>query len=207
MQAFQHAVIGLVDHFGYVGLFIAMMLGNIGAPIGTEIVLPAAGALTARGHLPSVVLTIIVAVLGELAGGTLGYAIGRFGGRPFVEKYGKYVRFHHAYLDKIDAFFDRHGSVAIFVFRFVPVLRGVAAIPAGISRMHLAAFYLWTALGSALFCGGLVWVGFAFGEHLDALMPLIHRYAKLAVVLCVAIALLWGGIALARNRRAARAGL
>jgi len=98
----------LIDHVGYFGLFIAMTLGNIGAPVGSEVVLPAAGALTATGHLPNLPATISVAVAAELVGQTLAYAIGRFGGRPFVEKFGKYVHFHHKELDKAHAFFERY---------------------------------------------------------------------------------------------------
>ena len=177
MEHLQQAVVSLVDHYGYAGLFVGLLLGNLGVPIGTELLMPAAGALTATGHLPSLWLTIAVCVAGELAGGSIGYAIGRFGGIPVIEKYGKYVHFTHDRLVVVHRFFERHGTFAIFVCRFLPVLRGVVAIPAGIAEMNLAHFYVWTFLGSAIFCTLLVLLGSALGSHLDAVMPLLHRGA------------------------------
>ncbi len=191
MEHLQQAVVSLVDHYGYAGLFLGLLLGNLGVPIGTELLMPAAGALTATGHLPSLWLTITVSVAGELAGGSIGYAIGRFGGIPVIEKYGKYVHFTHDRLTVVHRFFERYGTFAIFVCRFLPVLRGIVAIPAGIAEMNLAHFYLWTFLGSAIFCTLLVLLGNALGAHLDTVMPLLHRGAYaifgLAVVAIVVI--------------------
>ena len=190
MEHLAQLVIGLVDHYGYGGLFVALLLGNIGAPVGSELVLPAAGALTATGHLSALWLTILVAVLGELAGGTLGYAIGRFGGVPVIERYGKYVHFTHENLQKVHGFFERWGTFAIFICRFLPVIRGIVAIPAGIAEMNLAHFYLWTFLGSGIFCSALILLGYTAGDHLDAVMAMVHRggYAIAAVAVVVIVA-------------------
>lgn len=203
MEHLQHVVMGLIAHYGYVGLFVAMLLGNIGAPVGAEVLMPLAGGLVATGHLSSVWLVILAAVLGELAGGTVGYAIGRFGGVPFFERYGKYVHFGHEQLEVVHGFFERYGTFAIFICRFVPVVRGIVGFPAGIARMNLAQFYLWTFLGSLVFCGGLVALGHALGDHLDALLPAIHRGGTL--VLIVAIVVILGIVAVVRlrGRRAA----
>jgi membrane protein DedA with SNARE-associated domain len=184
--------VGLVDHFGYGGLFVAMLLANIGLPIGAEIILPAAGGLTATGHLPFLWATIAVATAGELAGATIGYAIGRFGGRPLIDNYGKFVHLNHTNLDRVHGFFERHGSFAIFICRFVPVIRGIVAIPAGLAEMNLAKFYGWYFLGSLVFCGGFVLLGNELGDHLDRVMPLVHKagFIVLAVAI-VAIAVIW----------------
>ncbi|HEY1868325.1 MAG TPA: DedA family protein, partial [Candidatus Cybelea sp.] len=131
MQHFEQAIIGLIDHYGYAGLFVALALGNFGVPIGSEIVLPVAGALTATGHLSNLWLTVSIALAGELAGGTVGYGIGRFGGVPVIERYGKYIHFTHDRLMRVHRFFERWGTFAIFVCRFLPFIRGVSAIPAG----------------------------------------------------------------------------
>ena len=190
MEHLQHAVVALIDHYGYVGLFVGLALGNLGAPVGTEIVLPVAGALTATSHLPSLWLTIVVALAGELGGGSVGYAIGRFGGVPLIERYGRYIHVTHDRLAVVHRFFERWGSFAIFVCRFLPVLRGIAAIPAGIAEMNLALFYLWTFLGSLIFCTGLILLGSALGNHLSAVLPLFHRgvYVALGIVVLAAIA-------------------
>lgn len=189
MQHFEHAVIGLIDHYGYAGLFVALALGNFGVPIGSEIVLPVAGALTATGHLSYLWLTISIALAGELAGGTVGYAIGRYGGVPIIERYGKYIHFTHERLMRVHGFFERYGTFAIFVCRFLPFIRGVSAIPAGIAEMNLGLFYLWTFLGSLIFCTFLIMLGSTFGTHLDAIIPLLRKggYLVLAVAVVAAV--------------------
>lgn len=192
MGHLQDIIIALVDHYGYGGLFIVMALGNIGAPIGSEVVLPLSGALTATGHLANVWLTIIVTVAGELAGGTVGYALGRFGGRPLVDRYGRYVHLTHANLDRVHAFFERYGSFAIFICRFVPVIRGIVSIPAGLAAMDLPQFYLWYAAGSIGFCGLLVFLGFELGDHLGSITPMLHKGGLvLAVAAVVVMIALW----------------
>jgi membrane protein DedA with SNARE-associated domain len=189
VEHLQQAIISLIDHYGYWGVFVGLLLGNLGAPVGTEIILPVAGALTATGHLNSLWLTIVVSLAGELSGGTVGYAIGRFGGVPLIERYGRYVHITHDRLVMMHRFFERWGTFAIFVCRFLPVLRGVAAIPAGIAEMNLVMFYLWTFLGSLIFCTLLILLGSALGAHLDAVLPLLRRGAYVIFGLAVVIAI------------------
>lgn len=189
MHAFTAFFLNLLQHAGYGGLFVVMTLANIGAPIGSEVVLPAAGAMAAKGFLPSVWLAIAVAVLAELFGQSIGYAIGRFGGRPFIDRYGKYVRFHHAEMERVESFFARYGRFAIFICRFVPVIRGIVGIPAGIAEMPLGAFYLWTFLGSLIFCGGLILLGNALGVHSHEVIGAVQKYALVIIaVIVVAVA-------------------
>lgn len=187
MGHLQDVIISLVDHYGYGGLFTVMALGNIGAPIGSEVVLPLSGALTATGHLANVWLTIVVTVLGELAGGTVGYAVGRFGGRPLIDNYGKYVHLTHENLNRVHAFFERYGSFAIFICRFIPVIRGIVSIPAGLAEMNLLQFYSWYALGSIGFCGALVFLGFEAGDHIDSITPVLHKGGLLIAIAAVAV--------------------
>jgi membrane protein DedA with SNARE-associated domain len=198
VEHLQQAILWLVDTYGYLGLFAALALGNIGVPIGTEIVLPVAGALTATGHLSNLWLTIAVSLAGELAGGSAGYAIGRFGGVPLIERYGKYVHFTHDRLMGVHRFFERWGTFAIFICRFLPVLRGVVAVAAGVAEMNLVHFYLWTFLGSLIFCSLLILLGNALGAHLSTVLPLLHRstYAFLGIVVVAIIA----GIVVMRAR-------
>jgi membrane protein DedA with SNARE-associated domain len=185
-------VVSFVDHYGYEGLLVVMALGNIGAPIGSEVVLPAAGALTATGHLPFLWLTILVTVAGELLGGTIGYAIGRFGGRPLIDNFGKYVHLTHENLDRVHKFFEKYGPFAIFICRFVPVIRGIVSIPAGLAAMDLMPFYLWYALGSLGFCGALVGLGYELGDHVSSITPLLHKGGLIAAIVAViVIVALW----------------
>src|SRR5579863_2711383 len=198
MEHFQQAIIGLIDHYGYAGLFTALVLGNFGVPIGSEIVLPVAGALTATGHLTNLWLTVLVAIAGELAGGSVGYAIGRYGGVPAIERFGKYVHFTHDRLVRVHSFFERWGTFAIFVCRFLPFIRGIVAIPAGIAEMNLVLFYLWTFLGSLIFCTFLILLGSALGTHLDTVLPLLRRGGY--IVLSVAVVAIAVTIVVMRKR-------
>jgi membrane protein DedA with SNARE-associated domain len=204
VEHLQQAIVALIDHYGYLGLFVGLALGNLGLPVGTEILLPLAGALTATGHLSNLWLTIIVALVGELAGGSVGYAIGRFGGVPLIERYGKYIHFTHGRLMQVHAFFERWGTFAIFVCRFLPVLRGIVAIPAGVAEMNLTLFYLWTFLGSLIFCTFLILLGGALGAHIDAVLPLLRRGGY--IVLGVAVLAVVATIFVMRKRASATSG-
>jgi len=204
MEHFQQAIIGLIDHYGYAGLFTVLVLGNFGVPIGSEIVLPVAGALTATGHLTNLWLTILVAIAGELAGGSVGYAIGRYGGVPAIERFGKYVHFTHDRLVRVHSFFERWGTFAIFVCRFLPFIRGIVAIPAGIAEMNLVLFYLWTFLGSLIFCTFLILLGSALGTHLDTVLPLLRRGGY--IVLSVAIVAIVVTVVVMRRRPSTSSG-
>jgi membrane protein DedA with SNARE-associated domain len=142
----------------------------------------------------------LVAVLGELTGQTAAYAVGYYGGRPVVERFGKYVRFDHRELDRVDGFFAKYGTFAIFICRFIPVVRGVVGIPAGIARMKLVPFYLWTLLGSVVFCGGLAWLGFAAGNHIDTLKADLHKWSSEFLILLIVLVVAGAVIAYLRSR-------
>lgn len=204
MDHLYQAALGLIDHYGFGGLFAALALANVGAPLGSELILPVAGGLGATGHLTPVWLTIVVAVAGELVGGTAGYVIGRFGGRPLVDRYGRYLHLSHANLDRVHAFFERYGSFSIFICRFVPVIRGIVSIPAGLAEMNLAHFYAWYAIGSTIFCGGLILLGDELGGHLDSVLPLLHR-AGLLTLACAVVVIVVTAFALRRRKREAAA--
>jgi membrane protein DedA with SNARE-associated domain len=163
-----------------------MLLGNMGMPVGTEFVVPAAGALAGSGYLPSWWLAGLVATAGEIVGGLILYTIGYYGGRPFVARWGKYIKLDEKKLDIFHGFYERHGNIVVFVCRFIPIIRGVSALPAGVSRMPKRYFILYTAAGSAIFCFGLAWLGNAFGKHLNEIMPQIHRFSLIFIGLAVA---------------------
>lgn len=185
MEHLIQAATAFIDRDGYVALFVLMALGNIGIPVGTEIVMPVAGAFVAKGHLSSLWLTGVVGILGELTGSFVLYGIGYYGGRPFVARYGKYVGLSMHKLDVAHTFYERYGSKTVFVCRFIPFLRGVSALPAGISQMNWAHFLLYTAAGSAFFCFGLAALGNALGNRLGSVLPLIHSVGYVVLALAV----------------------
>jgi membrane protein DedA with SNARE-associated domain len=181
----------LVVHFGYAGLFVVMFLGNMGAPAGTEIVMPTAGGLAAAHHFPGIegiptwIIVATVATIAEVCGATTLYAVGYYGGVPFVKRYGKYVMFKEKELARVHGFYERFGTLTVFWCRFLPFIRGVASFPAGISRMQKRYFIPYTALGSAVFCFGLAYLGNVAGSNLDAILTVVHKLALVIVVLLV----------------------
>lgn len=194
----------MILHAGYPGLFIVMALGNIGLPVGTEIVVPFAGALAGSGQLPSVgvvpgwVIVGLVATVAETIGGTILYTVGYFGGVPFVKRYGKYVMFREHELDRVHAFYERQGTKTVFLCRFIPFIRGVAAFPAGISRMQKRFFITYTAAGSAIFCFGLAYLGDSAGKNIDSIVATLHEFSLVAagiVVLLIVAGIVWWRIA------------
>ncbi len=205
MEQVAHFFLQFVDAAGYPGLFVVMMLGNIGMPVGTEFVAPTAGALVATGHLSSVWLATLVAVLGEVAGAGILYTIGYFGGLPFVDRYGKYLKLDRKKYDRLHAFYERHGAKTVFICRFIPVVRGVASLPAGVSRMSRRFFFLYTAAGSAFFCGGLVSLGHSLGAHLDEVAPYVHRITTTVLVLIALVVAVFVARAIVLARRSSEA--
>ncbi|MEO6991282.1 MAG: DedA family protein [Candidatus Baltobacteraceae bacterium] len=192
MEHIYQVFLQIVDHAGYPGLFLVMTLGALGVPVGTEVVMPTAGALaaTGHGHLSSVWLAGIVGTLGEVLGAAILYTIGYYGGRPFVARWGRYVGLSLHKLDIAHAFYERYGKKTVFICRFIPIIRGVSSLPAGISQMQKRYFFTYTTLGSAIFCIGLAALGGQVGNHVDAIQPYIHAiaYGILGLVIVAAIA-------------------
>ena len=154
-----------------------------------EIVLPVAGALTATGHLSNLWLTIAVALAGELAGGSVGYAIGRYGGVPLIERYGKYVHFTHERLLVVHGFFERWGTFAVFVCRFLPVVAR-RRLDSGRHRGDESRALLSLDVpGVADLLLGSDSFGNALGAHLNAVLPLLRRgaYRRARLVVVVAV--------------------
>lgn len=187
MEQFQSFVLALVHAYGYAGLFVVMALGNVAVPVGTEIVLPVAGAAAGAGHLSSWILAAAIATLGEIVGGLAMYAIGYYAGEPVVHRFGR--RAEHE-LARVHDFYERYGTKTVFICRFIPVIRGIASLPAGISHMPKRYFLTYHALGSAIFCFGLIFLGFTFGQHLNTIVPVVRKFTLLIIALAiVAIAL------------------
>jgi len=186
-----------------------VLLGNLGFPAGLEILVPTAGGLAAQGHLvpigpvPGWIVVASVAVLGEMAGTSILYGIGYYGGLPFVRRYGRYIRFREHELERVHAFFERYGQLTVFWCRFVPFVRGIVSLPAGISRMPKRYFLSYTFLGSALFCFGLSYLGQYAGKRLDTILPVVHKFGLVIILVFVVLAI--GAIVYWRLNRARRA--
>jgi len=204
LDQISHVFLNLIDKLGYAGVFVVMLLGNMGIPVGTELVMPAAGALAASRHVMTWQGVGLAGTLGEIVGGSILYAIGYAGGRPFVSRYGKYLKLDEKKLDAFHGFFERHGNVVVFVCRFLPFVRGISALPAGVSRMQKRYFAIYTALGSTIFCFGLAYLGSLVGGHFDAISPQIHKGSTVLVALVVVAVAIFVGLRLAKKNEPVR---
>ena len=179
---------------GYLGLAAVMAIENalFFLPIPSEVVLPLAGFAVARSVVEPLTgapwtywAAVVAAVIGTTAGSLLLYAIALVGGRPFLERYGRYVLIDAHDLDVADRWFARYGDFAVFIARVVPIVRSIISIPAGVSRMPLWRFTLFSALGTIPWCMLLVWLGIVLGERWPEVSGLLRpvelvAYAALA---------------------------
>lgn len=181
------AIIAVISRMGYLGIVLLMGIESACIPLPSEIIMPFSGYLVFQGTL-SLGMVALAGALGCLLGSWLAYAIGAWGGRPLIERYGKYVLISRHDLDLADRWFQRHGDITILVGRLLPVIRTFIAFPAGVVRMSPWRFSLYTFLGSLVWCWGLAWIGMKMGEHWDTLGVYFHRFDGL-VVAGIAIAL------------------
>jgi membrane protein DedA with SNARE-associated domain len=175
----------LIGRYGYLVVFFGVALEGAGVPLPGETVLIAAGVLVHRGVL-DFGDTLFFGILGAVVGSQIGYWVGRSGGRPFVLRWGRYVFITPERLGHAEAFFDRHGGSAVFLARFVVGLRVFGALVAGITRMPLGRFALYSLLG------GIVWVAAAvsLGYFLWASISLVeHWVGRVSLLLVAALAL------------------
>src|ERR671929_2142540 len=152
-------ILRLIEHYGYLVVFFGVMLESTGVPLPGETILLASGFLAQRGHL-DVGDVIVFGILGAVVGDQIGYWIGREGGRPFVLKWGRYVRITPERLERAERFFERHGGKAVFLARFFAGLRVFGALVAGISRMRWGIFLVYNVLGGAVWATAVVLVGY-----------------------------------------------
>jgi membrane protein DedA with SNARE-associated domain len=165
---------------GYPVVGVLMMLESMVFPVPSEAVMPFAGFLVNNGTF-SFWTVVIVSTIGSLIGSLLSYAIGRYGGRIFLEKWGKYFLLNQQHLDVTDTFFQRRGAAAIFIARFIPVVRHLVSIPAGITKMNVTTFSLYTVLGAGLWNTFLLYAGIVLGQNWTKLGQYMH-YLDIVVV-------------------------
>jgi membrane protein DedA with SNARE-associated domain len=190
----------LIDIMGYPGVAFLMMLESMVAPVPSEAVMPFAGCLITVGRF-SFLWVAVSSTIGSIVGSLLSYTAGYYGGKPFVIKFGRYVLLNLHDLEVTERFFNRHGSITIFISRFIPVIRHLISIPAGVGRMNLVHFSIYTIVGACAWNTFLAWLGYHLGNHWE----LIHKYSgpiDAAVLVIIALGLTY--FVRAHVRRAAR---
>lgn len=180
-------IIGTIARLGYGGIVLLMAIESACIPLPSEIIMPFSGYLVSTGEM-NLWLVGLAGAVGCVLGSIVAYYAGAWGGRPFIEKYGKYILVSHHDLDLADRWFQRHGDITIFVGRLLPVIRTFIAFPAGISRMNLWRFNLYTFVGSYIWSLSLAWIGMKLGEHWNTLGVYFHRFdAVIGVVLLAGV--------------------
>jgi len=181
-------IIAVISGGGYFGIIALMAIESACIPLPSEIIMPFSGYLVHTGRF-QLIWVATVGALGCNLGSAIAYAVGYYGGRPLVEKYGSYLLISRHELDWTDHFFARHGSITVFLSRLLPVVRTFIALPAGVARMPQLRFHLYTFVGSWPWCLGLAYVGLKLGERWDSdprLKMWFHRFD--AVILAIGLA-------------------
>jgi membrane protein DedA with SNARE-associated domain len=204
---FQDWLIPLLEDYGLLIIFLTMTAESACIPIPSEIVVPYGGFLAAQGHT-ELWMVIVVATAANLVGSMIAYAVGRYGGRALFLRYGRYVLVRPHHLEKAEVWFDRHGEVTVFFTRMMPGIRTFISLPAGIARMKVGKFLLYSAIGSVIWNAGLAYLGYAAGKAVgeDAWATLQEQFSRynhiFYIVLGVAaVALIAWGVWRWRKRR------
>ncbi len=189
----------MIEQGGYWGAGFLMMLESMVAPVPSELVMPFVGFLVVEGKF-SPVVAILVTSLGSIVGSLVSYYMGYYGGRPVVLKVGRYLLLNQEHLEWTERWFARHGSWTIFVSRFIPVVRHLISIPAGLGRMRIAPFCLYTLIGATIWNSFLMSCGYVLKQNWTLVEKYTHEL-DIAVALGLAVVVVWFVITHIRRSR------
>jgi membrane protein DedA with SNARE-associated domain len=204
LPGFLNDLSGPLNHYGLWAVLALVLVEDFGIPVPGETVLIAAAIFAGSGRL-NVVAVGLVGFAAAVLGDNIGYAIGRFGGRRLVDRWGRYVLLTPERLDRAEAFFNRHGARIIVIARFIEGLRQANGIIAGITEMHWLRFLACNALGAALWVGTWVSIGFLAGQHVTAIYNAVTRYSLYATIIAVIALAVWIGFRVRKHRRGKQA--
>lgn len=197
-----------IFRLGYPGITLLMAIESSFFPFPSEVVLPPAGYLAAQGRM-NAPLALAAGLTGSLIGALFNYYVAVALGRPLLHKYHRFLMIRQASLDRAEAFFRRHGEVSTFIGRLIPVIRQLISVPAGLARMRLDRFALYTAVGAGIWCAVLTYVGWYVGRHaevvtgIDQLIehPEVQRYASRAALAVLPLVVVVLALYVYRHRR------
>jgi membrane protein DedA with SNARE-associated domain len=179
-------LVDTIGTLGYPGIFLLMAMESSIVPVPSELVMPPAGYLAQQGQM-HIGLAILAGTLGSLVGAYANYYAAHYLGRPLLYRYGKYVLVGPEKLQRMEAFFLRHGEISTFIGRLLPVIRHLISIPAGLSGMNHLRFTLYTLAGAGIWCTVLAWIGYIIGENQQLIMQYSHQALLWVVVASAAL--------------------
>ena len=188
MEAF---ILSMMNQFGYIGVFLLIAIENIFPPIPSEVILLFGGFMTTYSEL-NVVLMIVFATLGSLLGAIVLYYIGKILNKERLKKIvsgkiGKILRLKNSDIDKADEWFDTKGNKTVFFCRFIPIVRSLISIPAGMSEMPMGKFLLYTTVGSLIWNTVLIVIGLIVGENWQSILNIFDTYSNIVLILLIII--------------------
>lgn len=182
-------VVGTIDMIGYGGIFVLMLVESAGIPMPSEVIMPFSGFLVADGKMNFWAVTLLGTV-GNLAGSLIAYWIGYRGGRPLIEKYGKYILISKHDLDLADRWFTNYGNATTFFGRVLPIVRTYISFPAGIARMNIWHFSFYTFIGALPWCAALTYAGIKMGDNWELIREKLHNFdlaIGITIVVCIVL--------------------
>jgi len=204
MQSIVNDVINWCIHviavFGLPGIFVLMFLESACIPIPAETTMMFAGFAVSQGKM-GLAAAIVAGVAGNVVGAWVVYYVGLYGGRPFIDRYGKYVLLKHEHIELTERWFTKYGAVAVFFCRMIPGVRSFVSLPAGVARMPLWKFTMYTALGCIPFVAVLTWLGVKLGANWESLQQQF-KWLDYAVVAAIVAVIVWVVVRRLRRRPA-----
>lgn len=181
---------GIIEHFGGWGVALLMAIESCNIPLPSEVILPYAGFMVTKGTF-SIHTAALFGAIGCVLGSIPSYYLGYFGGRKFIEKYGKYFLISHHDLEIADRWVEKYGDWSFFICRMLPVVRTFISLPAGILKAKKRFFFTFTFLGSLVWSYVLVYVGIKMGENTEALKHIWHKFDALIISVCLILGIIY----------------
>ena len=180
----QQIIEAIITAIGYPGIALVMFAENLFPPIPSELVMPFAGFIVGKGEM-NVVAVMVAGTLGAVLGAVALYFIGWWANetiiRRFIRRYGRFFLLSEADIDRSLAFFNKYGQTVVFFGRLIPIIRSLISIPAGMNRMPMIPFLLWTTLGALIWNGVLTYAGILLGANWQDVLAIVGRYEKVAL--------------------------
>ncbi len=196
LHEIAQTIVQYIGDMGYWGIFLLMFLESTFFPFPSEIIMIPAGYLAFQGEM-NVSLVIFIGILGSVLGALFNYYLAMHFGRKFIIKYGKYVFIKEETLDKLEAFFTKHGELSTFNGRLIPGIRQLISLPAGLAKMNIAKFSLYSALGAGIWVVVLVALGYLLGSNEALISEYLHTATIITLICVVFITLFY----IIRNKR------
>lgn len=173
MQNIINFIVETIGAWGYIGIFFMMFLESSFFPFPSEVVMIPAGYLAQKGEM-NFIIAFFMGIAGSLAGAIFNYYLCYFFGRNLIVKYGKYVGINEEKMHKFEAFFNKHGEISTFTCRLIPGVRQYISLPAGLAKMNILKFCLYTTLGAAIWVLILMILGYFVGENEELIKEYLH---------------------------------